>query len=802
MWKPFSRNRTPHEDQQRLFFALEKIVNVALVKTERGDNQSVKAILDDLESIFKDFWQLKKDNPDKFESLLWSKDFYEKYVIPLKGRERLAKDDLVEIRNIEELEKEAALAISFIPERELKGLTRFLNSFEKIWHCAFRSGNEEISKFVTYHLVWLLADLSEEPGNNLFVEEFLRRISSIAWKAIRNPGSTGKIDVSAYSAGIFWYTDIVFNRLRRDRGFDISYLGLFDRYFFLTARYIISEGKTPIFNQLVSSLVDGVFVPTYNQGKIWEYGHSILLSDPGKYIEIDNKHGIKKRLQDIASSEECLDTREKYHQWMKKFDELRTILRLYFDESQEKEASEIEKEIIEFADSQFKYNNLLEVVFAIGAYCLFKQKPEYIKYLWEYKQPPDSDASWIGQDIIPNNINHILDLHFRNRKFGFWEGHHGTEHYYTQYFILLLAHVLQDIIPANQGKFEEIEKYTLPQWDVNRISEIEHSIDRLVDIAKELRKQEELLQELGFTEIEELFDKKLTTFLQTLKKKAQEQIKNLEIIQAISPKKVVEFSDEVVEAFNSSAILRDVLNYCGLYDNKTGEEYEGKMGRWGINIVGPKSAFFEEWHISTVGFGKNLGQNLATGENIHLFNQIAKNCIKIEKSKFAETLRSFEDLSKSIVLATNWAIYEFFEKSKSFKPKWHKGIPSLDVKGFEGWYESEGEQIPVFRTHQRTTTKQILILNKSKLGRLVQYSPLNKGEDNSLQKNIFYVNIQDISKNQELMKNLVDGRPEWLQKVGNEKEQKQHLQKLVLMQIFERFEYDKHEEFEGYLLDI
>ena len=88
MLKIFSKNKTWQAEQQRLFFALEKIVNVALVKTERGDNQSVKNILDELETIFRTFWQLKKDNPKKFDSLLWSKDFFDKYVLSPTRKER------------------------------------------------------------------------------------------------------------------------------------------------------------------------------------------------------------------------------------------------------------------------------------------------------------------------------------------------------------------------------------------------------------------------------------------------------------------------------------------------------------------------------------------------------------------------------------------------------------------------------------------------------------------------------------------------------------------------------------------
>jgi hypothetical protein len=100
--------------------------------------------------------------------------------MPSQGREKDLTDDASKkTKSAEELKTEASLLLSFTPDKQLKGLTVFLNSFEKIWKSALRSDNDEITRYVVYHLNWLLAELTQEPSNGLFIEEFLRLLNSI-----------------------------------------------------------------------------------------------------------------------------------------------------------------------------------------------------------------------------------------------------------------------------------------------------------------------------------------------------------------------------------------------------------------------------------------------------------------------------------------------------------------------------------------------------------------------------------------------------------------------------------------------
>ena len=807
MLKIYSRTKTAGEEQQELFFILEKIVNIALVKTEKGDNQAVKQILEDLGRNFKKFKELEKTNPDKFKALLWSEDFFNKYAVPLEKQKRLVTDELHKVESSEELRQEAAFSLYFYPESQLKGLTIFLNSFGKIWGCAQKNENDEISRYVVYHLVWLLDELTRESSNDLFVDQFLKQLRSITMKIIQSTKTGGEINASIYSASIHWYVDIVYNKLGSGGNkFNLSYLETFDKSFFSSAKYIISHNQTHLFESLISFLVDGVHVPSYLSGRLWDYGN-LFLKYGIENRKLDEEHQLMNRIKELADLKNDVDSIEKRDEWLNRFEDVKKIITPHLDNDQQQNASIIEGEIREFVDGQFKYNNLLDIVFAIGAFCLFKQKPEYIRDLWEYKQPSDSDAIWAGHDIVPNTLDDIVQLYFKKsifeNKFGTWEGHHGSEKYYKEYFLLLLAHNLQTIRANEDGIYDILENYRLPDMTVYRLSDLEYSIDGLIELATELKSQRNTLGSLGFdlTVLDELFDNKLIHFLNILKSNAQERIGVLERSQSISSKKIHEFKDNVLEEYKKLTILRDIFEHYDLYQDETSVKYDGELDRFGIYRVDGKAAFFDEWHVHYVNFGMNYGRDMAYGENSSLLKRLVSYC-EVTDDDFEKSLGKFEDLSNVLIFGTDIESYMFFEKSKNFKPKWDKDTQELDVNGFIGYYSFKNNDIPIFEIWGKSAKNQILLLNKKKMGKLVQYSPLNKEEDEKSMNGIFYMNIQDFSDDQDLMCEIIEKAPEWLKKIGDEEKQKEHLRERVLIHIFERFEYRMPEDFEGYLLEM
>jgi len=771
-------------EQDKFIQSIQGIGDILVFETKRKTgNKKIINGLKRISEIIKTFFEIQKNNPEKFQQLFLGQDFLDIY-----------KRD----------ENDATYGSFLDPDKYLITFSTAINQVIRIHEAALNSKNEEISRFAIYHLIWILADISTRPNNDLIVENLLQELTDVSRMAIYNR------DNSMYAASIHWYTDIVYNKFgQADDKFDISYLQLFDRYFFSSVKYIISQNQNHLFENLISSLIYEAHVPSYFSGKILNYGYLFLKSNNGEiHRKLNEDHQLTNRVKKLYDSENDVDSIEKQKQWLNDFEEIKNILEPYFDKDQRHDASIIEGEIRDFIDAKLKYNNLLSVVFAIGAFCLFKQKPEYIKEIWEFNQPHDSDMIWAGDDIVPNTIDSTVQLYFKKiffeNKFGTWEGHHGSKKYYQEFFLLLLVRNLQTIGANEDGKYDEIENYKLPNMTVYRLNDLEYSIDGFIELAKELKSQKDTLGLLGFdlTVLDKLFEKKLIPFLDVLKSQAQEQINGLKINQQISPEKIDKFKDDVLKEYKNSTTLRNIFEYYGLYQNQTSENYDGELDRFGLNRFYDKAAFFDEWHVSYGNLGMKYGRDMSNGENSSLLKSISNYCIEITDNEFESTLNKFEDLSNVIIFATDIRSYMLSEKPNNFKPKWHKDTQELDINGFIGYYSFNNIDIPIFEIWNKSAKNQIILLNKNKMGKLVQYSPLNEGEDEKLMNGILYMNVQDFSDNQDLMDEIIEKAPEWLKKIGDEEKQKEHLRERVLIHIFERFEYCKPADFEGYSLRV
>ncbi len=71
----------------------------------------------------------------------------------------------------------------------------------------------------------------------------------------------------------------------------------------------------------------------------------------------------------------------------------------------------------------------------------------------------------------------------------------------------------------------------------------------------------------------------------------------------------------------------------------------------------------------------------------------------------------------------------------------------------------------------------------------MQYSPIDKDDDKKLLKDIFYMDVQELSSDEKMMEKIIKEKSSWLVKKGNEEEQRKYLQERVIINIYESFEY-------------
>lgn len=454
--------------------------------------------------------------------------------------------------------------------------------------------------------------------------------------------------------------------------------------------------------------------------------------------------------------------------------------------------------------ADFLKNKKEEIIFGLASWIFYKfsqsSTDEIAKQFYNAIQGATSSK-------IEELTNVFLRSHsFETEDFWGWDNWEMTEKGEDQVHSIQILEKLERFYAVKALSFlasktnEEIEKIELPHSrDIAYLAEGTRDLTKVLDdIKTNPDNWKFVLQQNAINKVDPF-----KSLLAKAKEKQEQDELKLKREQNISQKRVEEFKKEVLKTYYEGTNLRDIFaKYFKTYEDKTKEKITGKKERFGINIVDDKASFFDEWHVHYVGWGENYGRDLASGENSFLLDDIAKDCKEITKKDFEATLSKFENPDDIVIFATNIAFWRFFEDSKNFKPKWHRDIKQLEIKGFGGWYDFNGQSIPVFETYHQKIDKQILILNKSKAGQLVQLSPLNDKEDEKSVEDIFYMDIQAFSENTELTEEFIKKPPEWLQKIGDEQKQREHLQERVRIQIFERFEYNKLTDFEGYKLTL
>jgi len=771
-------------DKQNLFNrSLEGMGDVLVFETKRQKNKLVLDGLQKIRNLIKKLFEMQMHDPDRFEQLIFSQDFLELY---------------------RKNEDEAKVHLFFDTEKCLVSFSTAINQIIRVYQTAVDSQNEEVGRFAVQHIIWILSELSKTPNNGLFVESILRKLAEITKIAIEHN------DESMYIAGTRWYTSIIFDSLRDNQSeFDLTYLELFDKYFFSTIQYIVSNDHFSTYKEIITNLIDNLYIcPAHAPGEIWTYGHLILQENFDKYRQLNEQHNVEKNLGELDSLIGEIDTIIKLHAWIDKFNAFKETIKNSFTKEQEKKADKLEKQIKNFVVSKFKYNNLLKIVFIIGVYCLFKQKPSYIKYLWEYKQPPDSDAIWVGHEIIPQNLDEVVKLYFKiknsQESYSFREGHHGGKKYHKEYFLLLLAHVLKNIHMGSECEFNKIENYRLPELNIYFLNDLNITIDSFIELASELKNKRNLLVELGFNldQLDEVFEKKLIAFLNKLKEDVSKKILVKHKLGHISQKKIDDFKQEVLKSFYKSADIRDIfINYLKSYDNQLKGKNECETEHFGIEVIVDKACFFDEWYINFGDLGESYGRDLALGESSFFLNELVQNCRTITSEEFDDILKNADIIDESVILAVNAHPILFFKDSANFKSK-AQITNYLNIKSFEGFYILHGQSIPVFEVYSADKGRYFLIVNKKSFGQLVQSSPLSKGEDEQLVIDIFYMDVQEVMQNRGLGEQFLKQPPEWLQKVGDEKEQHEHLKTRAYVQILEKFEFRKSHNFKGYKFSL
>jgi len=759
------------------------------VSRRRGDKYLIQT-LSEMRLVIKKFLDLKIDRPEEFERLLLPPEFYKAY------RDR---------------QQDAQFLIHLKPEDYFITFTSAISQFSRIHETAIEAQNLEVGRPALYNFLQLLREMSKERGNSVFIKQVLSSFAEIRRKAVPKGDIT-----SARITSVSFYINIVFDSLSNN--FELLYLDLFDEYFFRGVQFLISQGATDVYEELISHLVNGIHRGIQESKEPDDYKEALEESNAETYTRLNTEFKIDEKFRSIDALYRKAISLSEYKSFVEQIDSISKIEEIY----QLSENSPNLKQCVEVIKvslaALIKSRNLDGLVIAFGAYCLFKQRYDYIKYMWEFNQPPDSDALWLNRSIVPSTIEDVITqysrrYHFEDKVSTYWDDHHGAKVYFDKYFLLLLLRTLPRGILTPENLRQRINSFQLPvSLDIHFLNDLKNLQEYYISLAGEIRQTPSLIRELGLdiNQIDLLFDEFLIPLLRELTNRIGNYFKRIERVKPISRAKVQEFRADFKKAFSESTQLRDIfIHYC-LYEDRSIGVVSNSQEQLEFSQILDKEAFFEDWYVDTILRGEDLGRLFALEENAYFTSKLVEWSTSANVESFSEVLESLKNcVSNIFIIAANSSLNSFIRRRSEFKSKYTNQELVLEnaVNSLVGWLNFYNFDIPVYEVYCKLNEKLILILNKEKLATVIQKPPQEGSRpksrvDSESRVEFFYIGVDAFSADSVLMSSFLENPPTWLEEYQGEANQREYLETQVLLDLSESFEFLKNEQFEGYVMRI
>lgn len=787
-WQRLRKNKTHNNDS--LIKNIIGIGDILVYETKRERNERVEEWLDKIRDIINIMLSKFTSNPDKHLNDIYSFEFL----------------DVMQNNRFH-----ASLLIEMKPDIYMPLLTKPMDQIKRIYMVSLELRNERICLASSYRFNYVLADLVKHTKGSEhlihYVKYILRTIYDLTVHAINGNNK------SKYTLAYSWYTNVLYTGFgQKETDFNLEYLELFNKSFIQICQLIITKNEEDLFKALMHSLVTSITSPYSVKANLFKYHQFVYdIENRNKFEKLKAK-GMLDKLNNLVNSFDAIDSKKDYEIWTREFIVFRNSISEYIIENYREDEDNNANEILNAASYQIKESFFKESIYAISAYCMFKEKYEYLRYMWEAKQPPDAMGSILGHNIIPESIEEAVDFYFKkdnwNRNIIFGEGFHGSEMYCERYILLLLCFLLKHEEKNIDEKYDKIENYLLPNYDNTRFNFIKESIVGLVAKAEDLKRSTNIFIKLGFDKekIDEIVDHKLIALLKRIKTLAESRLIQREIDQGISEKKVEEFRKKVVKGFYNLANLRKVFEIYGHYEERLKETLPDNFERKGIKQIDVKNQFFDDWHVHYIKWGEVYGEGVALGENKFIIEKIEAACEVLEVDTFDNALRKavkqFEEKIDLMMFVKNTDLVEYFTKSPNFKPNWVNDCPQLEVPGFMGVLYYENLQIQVIEVYFKQPEKDIIILDASKIGTFIQYSPVKDSKDESKKEDVLFIDVKECIEEADFIKRIKAEPPEWLTKEGDWEQQKAVLATRVLISVFIAVDYEIGDEFQGFRLKI
>jgi hypothetical protein len=651
--------------------------------------------------------------------------------------------------------------------------------------------------------------MSNEKGNSIFIKQVLSSFADIRTKAVFN----GDLS-SAYTASVSVYTTIVFDS--HSSNFDLSYLDIFDDYFFRGVQFLISQGATDVYKALISSLVNGIHDDFHDSKEPDDYHKALEESNYETYALPSTVIRIADTFKSLNEIYEKAISPIDYNSFVEQIDSISRIDELHQLSERAPNLKQCVQSIKSSLAALIKSRNLDCLIIAIGSYCLFKERYDYIKYLWEFNQPPDSDAVSLNRSIVPSSIEEVIAQYSRRYYFvdkviNCWDDHHGAKVYFDKYFLLLILRTLARGVQTPEILCQRIDSFQLPTpTDIHFLNDLRNHQEYYIGLASEIRHTPSLTSDIGLDgiQIDLLFDNFLIPFLRELANRIKSHLNQIERTKPISIAKVQEFRVDFKKAFSASTHLRNIFIRTCLYEDRSMGKVSKSHKQISFSEILGKESFFDDWYIHTILMGEELGRWFALEEDTYFISKLVEWSTLTNSDSFSEVLESLKDsINNIIIIAANSSLNSFIRRRSEFKSKWTNQDLVSDIadNSLVGWLNVYNCDIPVHQVYCKPGDKLILILNQEKLATLIQKPPhegpqLKSKADSESRVEFFHIGVEAFSADPVLMSSFLDDPPTRLVEYQGEASQREYLETKVLLELSESFDFLKNEDFEGYVI--
>jgi len=592
----------------------ERLVQIAIVNSEEGEEQSAREIISFLASIFDLVYEFKNTNSEKYNHLIFRS-------IPFEG----------------------SLRQQFESQEDYYNQVPFIGTFRyglfKIWKQGYLSNQYSTCQSLIFKVQNILTKLSNDSENEIAINEFFYLLKQILLFGIKNNGN------DRYQTLVGPAYQVYFNVLLNSGNdpIKIEYLKYFDDYLWNSLRELANRNALNIFKSFVSTIFLGQYTSLITIRRAYEYfdyssKHLKMITSLDRNIFLISN---MKELESISAS--INDIVDRYGS---------DIIKDFTKE-------QVKSQLIDNAHRSYKVNNLKVYVYLIGAFLVFKKKFDWIGILWNYHQPGDADAVYGTNSILPEDLATVFhyllkDFEYQDRIEFAWEEHHGITMYYNRYGLLLLARL--PFVPI-------IYVFQDPLNISNLIQSVKSKdYDRLTNICKTLLIHTKIIDEAG------LFPKHIKGNVKEDKILLRQRIENLlkDIIiqteeaktrsleeQEISKEEFHQLLENVSVNFERENQLVEIFksNGCAEFITDSNTSFEKVLHK----IIRSKKDFISQWRDLGASTGYEVSRNLSYRLCSRLVQSLGEICPP--KSQFKFAAGPFNDMINS--LETNLA--EFIE---------------------------------------------------------------------------------------------------------------------------------------------